>query len=84
MKLNYLDRAKKLLHQIEISMIEEDYDLVEINAQVLLNLTREKYDEAILNKSVLETKINYYMTLTPRVKESLQPILELMKSKSLE
>ncbi len=84
MKLNFLDRAKKLLHQIDVSVMEEDYDLVEINAQVLLNLAREYQEETTNNKSFLETKLKYYINLTPRVKESLLPILELLQQPPLQ
>jgi hypothetical protein len=84
MKLNFLDRAKKLLHQIDVSIMEEDYDLVEINAQVLLNLAREYQEETTNNKSFLETKLKYYINLTPRVKEPLLPILELLQQPPLQ
>ena len=79
MKINFIDRIKKLLHQIEISIVEEDYDIVEINAQVLFNLVREKREEAIVNKAFLETKLKYYIDLTPRIKDCLESILELLK-----
>lgn len=84
MKLNFLDRAKKLLHQIDVSLLEEDYDLIDINAQVLLNLVNEQQNEAIQNKSFLESKLNYLITLTPKLKEPLQPILSQLQQPPLQ
>jgi hypothetical protein len=84
MKLNFLDRAKKLLHQIEISTLEEDYDLVEINAQVLLNLVKEKEEEAFENKMLLQNKLKYLSELTPRLKDPIQPILEELQQPPLQ
>jgi len=84
MKLNFLDRAKKLLHQIDVSLLEEDYDLIDINAQVLLNLVNEQQNEAIQNKSFLESKLNYLVTLTPKLKERLQPILSQLQQPPLQ
>lgn len=84
MKLNFLDRAKKLLHQIDVSLLEEDYDLIDINAQVLLNLVNEQQNEAIQNKSFLESKLNYLVTLTPKLKEPLQPILNQLQQPPLQ
>jgi hypothetical protein len=84
MKLNFLDRAKKLLHQIEISTREEDYDLVEINAQVLLNLIKEKEEEAFENKLLLQNKLKYLSELTPRLKDPIQPILEELQQPPLQ
>jgi hypothetical protein len=84
MKLNFLDRAKKLLHQIDVSLLEEDYDLVEINAQVLLNLIREKEEEALQNKSLLINKLNYLLELTPRLKEPIEPIIKALQQPPLQ
>jgi hypothetical protein len=84
MKLSFLDRAKKLFHQIDVSLLEEDYDLVEINAQVLFNLIKEKQEDAFENKRLLENKLNYLLSLTPRIKDSIQPILELLQQPPLQ
>ncbi len=84
MKLNFLDRAKKLFHQIDVSLLEEDYDLIEINAQVLFNLIKEKQEEAFENKKLLEDKLNYLLNLTPRIKDSIQPIIERLQQPPLQ
>ena len=84
MKLSFLDRAKKLLHQIDVSLLEEDYDLIEINAQVLFNLIKEKQEEAFENKKLLEDKLNYLLNLTPRIKDSIQPIIEQLQQPPLQ
>ena len=84
MKLSFLDRAKKLLHQIDVSLLEEDYDLIEINAQVLFNLIKEKQEEAFENKKLLEDKLNYLLNLTPRIKDSIQPIIERLQQPPLQ
>jgi hypothetical protein len=84
MKLSFLDRARKLLHQIDVSLIEEDYDLVEINAQVLLNLIKEKQEDAFENKKLLENKFNYLLELTPRLKEPIEPLLKALQQPPLQ
>lgn len=84
MKLSFLDRAKKLLHQIDVSLLEEDYDLIDINAQVLLNLVNEQEQEAFENKKILENKLNYLLNLTPKIKDAIQPILNKLQQPPLQ
>lgn len=76
----FIDRAKKLLHQIDVSLIEEEYDLVEINAQVLLNLLKENQNEALEHKIFLENKLLYLDKITSRFKEQTQEMLKLLNS----
>jgi len=76
----FIDRAKKLLHQIDVSLMEEEYDLVELNVQVLLNLLKEKTQEALKHKIFLENKILYLDKMTSRYKEQTQEILKILNS----
>lgn len=84
MKLNFLDRVKKIFYQIDVSLLEEDYDLIDINAQVLLNLVNEQEQEAFENKRILENKLNYLLNLTPKIKDAIQPILDKLQQPPLQ
>jgi len=74
----FIDRVKKLLYQIDTSLIEEEYNLVEINMQVLVNLLKEKPIEALLHKDFLQAKLMHLNQITSRYSEQIKEMLNII------
>jgi hypothetical protein len=81
MKITFIDRVKKLFYQIDYNLNEEkpDYDLIELNLQVLENLISERQQDAQIHKDYLLKNINYFkqnLYMIKSIKEILNSILQ--------
>lgn len=70
MTITFLDRVKKLVYQIHCSLEEQEYNVIELNLEVLNNLIIEKQDEATSNKDYLVKNLDYFKTILSSVNKS--------------